>query len=128
VTYDGVVRLQLIWLALEPSRLSRSALMNVPFELSTSLMKIYRTQNDHEHLTNSKPPAQNQNGRRTFLTLLSPLRTLLTQDLTELCDPNVVSVQGRARLIQRTPGRRIGTSLRPMLSSPTISGPLPNHQ
>jgi hypothetical protein len=81
LSHDGVVRLELIWLALEHSRPSRSALMNIPFELSTSLMKIYHTQNDHEHLTNSKPPAQNQNGQRTFLTFLSHLRTLLTQDL-----------------------------------------------
>ena len=51
-----------------PSGLSRSPLMNVPFDFSKSLIKIYRTQNNHEHLTDSKPPAQNQNGRRTRLS------------------------------------------------------------
>ena len=58
-------------LSCTPSRLSHS-------ELSTSLMKIYHNWNNHEHLINSKPPAQNQNGWHTFLTLNSHLCMLLT--------------------------------------------------
>jgi hypothetical protein len=61
------------------SRPSRSPLMNVPFEFSKSLMKIYRTQKNHEDLTHSKLPCQNQNGR-TFPTLLPHLRTMPTQN------------------------------------------------
>jgi hypothetical protein len=110
-----------------PSRLSRSPLMNVPFELSKSLMEIYRAQNNHEHLTYSNPPLQKKIKMGDVPSQLSSHTS--ARYLAEPGDAaNVASVQGRARLVLRTCRRRIGTSMRPMLSSPTLLSPLPNHK